>query len=165
MRGQRRVLVNIQKPWDRLRKAAGLEDVRIHDLRHSFASFGANAGDSLLVIGALLGRRSAKSTERYANLAAGPVQDAAQRIAGEIAELLGRPPACSEEITDFAALTKAEVEPVRTLLGEVVKARWLDTIAVSDRLGPTVKTLQTYRWLGVGPPFQKIGKRVVYSED
>jgi integrase len=87
MRGQRRVLVNIQKPWDRLRKAAGLEDVRIHDLRHSFASFGANAGDSLLVIGALLGRRSAKSTERYANLAAGPVQDAAQRISGEIAEL------------------------------------------------------------------------------
>jgi DNA-binding transcriptional MerR regulator len=46
----------------------------------------------------------------------------------------------------------------------VVKARWLDTIAVSARLGLTVKTLQTYRWLGVGPPFQKIGKRVVYSE-
>lgn len=157
-------LVNIQKPWDRLRKAAGLEEVRIHDLRHSFASFGANAGDSLLVIGALLGHRSAKSTERYAHLAAGPVKHAAQRISGDIAELLGRPPACSEEVTDFAALTTAEIEPVRTLLGEVVKARWLDTIAVSARLGLTVKTLQTYRWLGVGPPFQKIGKRVVYSE-
>jgi len=148
-----------------LRKAAGLDDVRIHDLRHSFASFGANAGDSLLIIGALLGHRSAKSTERYAHLAAGPVQDAAQRISGDIAQLLGRPPVCSDEITDFTALTKVEVEPVRTVLGDAIKARWLDTIAVADRLGLTVKTLQTYRWLGVGPPFQKIGRRVVYSED
>jgi integrase len=47
--------VNLQRPWERIRAAASLDDVRLHDLRHAFASLGAATGDSLLVIGALLG--------------------------------------------------------------------------------------------------------------
>jgi integrase len=62
-------LVNLQKPWGRIRKRAGLEDVRLHDLRHSFASVAASGGLSLPMIGRLLGHTQAATTERYAHLA------------------------------------------------------------------------------------------------
>lgn len=158
-------LVNLQKPWTRIRKAAGLEDVRIHDLRHSFASFGASSGDSLLVIGALLGHRSAQSTERYAHLSAGPVKAAAQRISGEIAQLLGSTIEPADVAADITTVAQATLEPLRSILGDVINTRWLDTRAAAARLGLTKGTLQTYRWMGVGPPFQRIGRRVVYSQD
>ena len=51
-------LVNLEKPWRRIRRAAGLEDVRLHDLRHSFASVSASSGHSLVVIGKMLAIRS-----------------------------------------------------------------------------------------------------------
>ena len=77
--------VGLQKIWDALRAKAGLLDVRLHDLRHSFAAVGAVAGDSLLVIGKLLGQRDQKATQRYAHLSDTPVQSAADRISGNIA--------------------------------------------------------------------------------
>lgn len=157
-------IVNLQKVWVRIRKAARVEDVRIHDLRHSFASFGANTGDSLLVIGALLGHRSHKSTERYAHLAAHPVKAAAQRISGEIGQLLGAAAISEGEAADLTEVPEEDLSPVASILGEVIKAKWLDTQAASARCGLTVSTLQTYRWMGIGPPFHKIGKRVVYSQ-
>lgn len=78
-------LVNLQKPWRRIRKAAGLDDVRIHDLRHSFASFAAAGGMSLPLIGSLLGHTQAQTTQRYAHLADDPRLAAADSIASEIA--------------------------------------------------------------------------------
>jgi len=69
-------LVNIQKPWRRLRAAAKLPDVRIHDLRHSFASFGATGGLSLQMIGSLLGHAQVTTTERYAHLSDDPLRAA-----------------------------------------------------------------------------------------
>jgi integrase len=157
-------LVCLQKAWERIRKAADLTDVRLHDLRHSFASFGANSGDSLLIIGALLGHRSAKSTERYAHLAATPVKEAASRISGEIAQLLGAAVDQEGEPGDLTLASQEELAVLRPVVGDVIKARYLDTRAVAARVGMTVGTLQTYRWMGIGPPFQKIGRRVVYSE-
>jgi integrase len=77
--------VGLPKAWERIRARAGLDDVRLHDLRHAFASVGASGGDSLLVIGALLGHRDAKTTQRYAHLQADPVKAAADRISGRIA--------------------------------------------------------------------------------
>lgn len=68
--------------WSRIRKDAGVNDVRLHDLRHSFASVGARSGLSLIVIGRLLGHSSTQTTARYAHLAQ-PEQIAA-------AELIGR---------------------------------------------------------------------------
>jgi integrase len=65
-------LINLQKPWRRIRALAGLNDVRIHDLRHSFASIGVGAGLSLPVIGKLLGHTQPVTTARYAHLAADP---------------------------------------------------------------------------------------------
>jgi integrase len=69
-------LVNLQKPWRRIRKAAGLENVRIHDLRHSFASVAAASGQSLYVIGSLLGHSQPQTTSRYAHLSADPLRAA-----------------------------------------------------------------------------------------
>jgi integrase len=55
-------------PWKRIRDRAGLGDVRLHDLRHSFASFLVNEGVSLYVVQGLLGHANAKTTQRYAHL-------------------------------------------------------------------------------------------------
>jgi integrase len=79
----------IERVWRDVRAEAGLDGVRIHDLRHSYASVGAAGGDSLLVIGAILGHSSASTTQRYAHLSNDPVRAAANRIAGAIDAALG----------------------------------------------------------------------------
>jgi integrase len=81
-------LVNLRKPWSRIRARAGLPDVRIHDLRHSFASVGAALGLSLPIIGKMLGHNHASTTQRYAHLAADPVKDAVDKIGATIAVAL-----------------------------------------------------------------------------
>lgn len=85
-------LVNISKPWRRIRAQAELTDVRLHDLRHAFASVGAAQGESLPIIGALLGHRSTVTTSRYAHLSDDHPRAAADRISGEIAKALRRAP-------------------------------------------------------------------------
>jgi integrase len=87
-------LINLQKAWRRMRAKANLDDVRIHDLRHSFASVAAGAGMSLPMIGKLLGHSQPATTARYAHLAADPVQAAANLIGAEIdAAMNSRKPA------------------------------------------------------------------------
>lgn len=73
-------LINLQKPWRKLRLEAGFLDLRIHDLRHSFASAAASAGVPLQMIGALLGHSSVQATARYAHLANDPVAQAAEIV-------------------------------------------------------------------------------------
>jgi integrase len=80
-----RHLANIEKPWRRIRKAAKLEDVRLHDLRHSFASVAASGGQSLVVIGKMLGHSKAATTARYAHLADDPVKAASDAVGRHIA--------------------------------------------------------------------------------
>ncbi len=63
-------------------------DVRLHDLRHSAASFGLAGGLGLEVIGKLLGHQDVKTTRRYAHLSDGYMKAAAESMAGEIAGLL-----------------------------------------------------------------------------
>ena len=72
--------------WLRLRARAELEDVRIHDLRHSYASRALALGESLPMIGRLLGHRQIETTARYAHLARDSVYDAACRVGESIAE-------------------------------------------------------------------------------
>jgi integrase len=81
-------LVNLTKPWHLLRSAARLDDVRLHDLRHTHASVGAAAGLGLPMIGALLGHTQAATTHRYAHLAADPVRQAAELVGARIAKAL-----------------------------------------------------------------------------
>lgn len=82
-------LINLQKPWRRIRKAASLDDVRIHDLRHSFASVAAASGQSLPVIGALPGHTQPQTTARYAHLSADPLRTASDAIGERLANSLG----------------------------------------------------------------------------
>ena len=78
-------LVNLEEPWRRIRAAAKLDDVRLHDLRHSFASVAASGGQSLVVIGKLLGHSQAATTARYAHLADDPVKAASDAVGRHIA--------------------------------------------------------------------------------
>jgi hypothetical protein len=66
----------------------GLADVRIHDLRHSFASGAVALGESLPMIGKLLGHTQVQTTARYAHLAADPVKAAAERVSSSIAAVI-----------------------------------------------------------------------------
>jgi integrase len=78
--------VGLGKVWRRVCRAAELSGVRLHDLRHSFASIGAAGNNSLLILGRLLGHRHAATTERYAHLAADPMRRVAEEstaFAGE----------------------------------------------------------------------------------
>ena len=74
----------LEKDWFIIRAAAGLEDVRFHDLRHSFASMLVGANLSLEVIGRLLGHTKPATTKRYAHLADGPLRAATEIVAGKI---------------------------------------------------------------------------------
>ncbi|WP_287998376.1 site-specific integrase [Acidiphilium sp.] len=77
-------LVNLEKPWRAIRAKAGLDDVRLHDLRHCFASIAASSGMGLPVIGKLLGHTQSATTQRYAHISADPLKLAAANIAEQI---------------------------------------------------------------------------------
>jgi integrase len=75
---------DLKKPWAAVTKAAGLSGLRFHDLRHSFASFGAGASLGLPIIGKLLGHSQPATTHRYAHLDADPMRRAVETIAATI---------------------------------------------------------------------------------
>ena len=81
--------VGVPHVWRRIRKTARIDDVRLHDLRHTFASVGAIGGESLVIIGALLGHRQPATTARYAHLSDEPLREASSRVARTIAASLG----------------------------------------------------------------------------
>jgi integrase len=90
-------IIGLRSVWDEARKLAKLAGVRIHDLRHSFASVAVSGGESLYIVGKILGHRQARTTEVYAHLAPDPVQAAADRAARRIAEALSaKPPASAQ---------------------------------------------------------------------
>ena len=75
---------NINDSWCRLRERAGLDGVRLHDLRHSYASRALALGESLSMIGELLGHRKVRTTARYAHLARDSVRESTARVAESI---------------------------------------------------------------------------------
>jgi integrase len=81
-------LQHINAAWDALRKAAGIPDARLHDLRHTHASILASSGLSLPVIGALLGHSTPTTTHRYAHLFDDPLRAAVERVGAVITETL-----------------------------------------------------------------------------
>jgi integrase len=80
---------DLKKPWAGVTKASGLDGLRIHDLRHSFASIGAGASLGLPIIGKLLGHTQAATTHRYAHLDSDPMRRAAETIGATIAAAMG----------------------------------------------------------------------------
>lgn len=84
---------DIKNAWAAICEAAGIENLRIHDLRHSYAAFLASAGFSLPLIGALLGHTQTQTTARYAHLLDDPLREATERVGailggGESAEVV-----------------------------------------------------------------------------
>lgn len=94
---QGRHLVGLQKVWERVREVAGLQDVRLHDLRHSFASVAVGSGFSLFMVGKLLGHKDSRTTEIYAHMADDPLKVVADQTSSLIAELL-KPKAPAAEL-------------------------------------------------------------------
>lgn len=84
-RGTRLTLSGLEQVWQEVRKVAKLEDVHLHDLRHSFGSVAVGGGATLPILGALLGHKQAQTTKRYAHLAADPLKAAAKTVGQNIA--------------------------------------------------------------------------------
>jgi integrase len=78
-------LVGYRRMWLALLSDAGVSDLRIHDLRHTFASYALSGGQTLGTVGQLLGHRSAQTTTRYAHL----IDDAARRAVAQLSDDLG----------------------------------------------------------------------------
>ena len=85
-RGKNRPLRSIDDAWRIVRERADLDDVRLHDLRHSYASRALALGETLPMIGKLLGHSQMETTARYAHLARDSVRESAARIADSIAD-------------------------------------------------------------------------------
>jgi integrase len=83
-------LSGMDKIWYRVREAANLSGVRLHDLRHSFASVGILGGLSLPLIGALLGHKHATTTARYAHLSADPIRAANEAVGARLAAAMAK---------------------------------------------------------------------------
>jgi integrase len=83
---------DLKRPWQAVLKHANLEGLRIHDLRHSFASVGAGAGMGLPIVGRLLGHAQASTTQRYAHLDADPLRRASDTIGATLAAAMGGKP-------------------------------------------------------------------------
>lgn len=81
--------VGLQKEWERIRKWADIEDVRIHDLRRSFGSTAASNRESLIVIGKILGHADPKTTQIYAHLMDDPLQTAVEDTSSLIEAAMG----------------------------------------------------------------------------
>jgi len=79
--------VNFFCAWDNARKKAGLSDVRVHDLRHSFASFLVNSGRTLFEVQRILGHTQVKTTQRYAHLSHDTLLDATNAVNSQIGHL------------------------------------------------------------------------------
>lgn len=80
---------DLNRPWALISKRAGLKGVRLHDLRHTHASFGAGAGLGLPIIGKLLGHTQTSTTQRYAHLDVDPLRRASEKIGRRLAIAMG----------------------------------------------------------------------------
>jgi integrase len=79
---------DLKRPWQAVSKRAGLDGVRLHNLRHTYASVGVGGGVGLPIIGTLLGHTQSATTARYAHLDNDPLRRAAESIGGRIAAAL-----------------------------------------------------------------------------
>jgi integrase len=97
---------DLKRPWTLVCREAGLSGVRLHDLRHNFAAFGAGGGMGLPIIGKLLGHTQPVTTQRYAHLHADPLRVASNAIAAGIAAAMGEVPA-GGKVVDIRSAARA----------------------------------------------------------
>lgn len=82
---------DIKKPWASIKRYAQLDDLRINDLRHNFATFGVGGGMGLPLVGKLLGHTKASTTERYAHLQVDPLRRATETIGADLLRAMAAP--------------------------------------------------------------------------
>lgn len=157
------------RPWKRIRRAAGLEDLRMHDLRHAYASVAIRKKETLPTVGRLLGHSDPSSTQIYAHA----FDDDAVRAATETSDHIARVIRTSEEELLSAAQGAApaassgadEDERFRPFLIQAVARRWLSIPEAAVRTGLAAGTLQLMRAQGHGPPFCRVNGRVLYDAE
>jgi len=106
-------LTSLNKTWERIRVMAGIPDVRLHDLRHSFASEAIMGGVPLAIIGKILGHRQPTTTQRYAHLSDRVVRDAIEQTSNRIADAA---PSAQLATPAFKPLTNAQWAKVAPLV-------------------------------------------------
>lgn len=109
-----RPLRSLNKTWETIRLNAGIPDVRLHDLRHSFASDALMSGVPLAVVGEMLGHKQPSTTQRYAHLSDRVVREALEHTTRRIAEATFTIPAALAE-APFEPLTDAQWARIATL--------------------------------------------------
>jgi integrase len=110
--GQTGHIVEIKRSWRRICKAAGISNLRLHDLRHSFASALVSDGASLPLIGALLGHSNPSTTLRYAHLFDSPMRKAVERV-GAVIDAAGQPALAAAPTLDASQHTRPTRRRVR----------------------------------------------------
>ena len=78
-------LINLQKPWRRIKAKAGIDDVRMHDLRHTYASVAVMSGIDPFLLKEIMGHKNLQTTLRYSHFADEAVQQAAGSVASRLA--------------------------------------------------------------------------------
>ncbi len=161
---------DLQTTWRHIRKWAGIEDVRIHDLRHTFASNAVAMGMSLPMIGRLLGHTQTQTTARYAHLAINPVLEAASKITDELGGLLALPKPGESITIDGTAVCVDP--PVASPLAEKLQLtangalpRFMTAAQAATYLNVNPRLLENWRWRKCGPSFVKIGNSVRYTKE
>ncbi len=153
-------LNNIQKPWRRFRERANLQDVRIHDLRHSFASFAVSDGMSLAMIGKLLGHSQVQTTARYAHLMSDAMTEAASGVTDVLGELMN----VSVEDEEGDGDIKQSEPPENVISGTVLeKPVYLTSDQAAEYLNVNQRLMENWRWRKCGPKFAKVGNRIRYN--
>lgn len=140
-------LKDLQKPWRKIRASAGLEDVRIHDLRHTFGSAGVNDGMSLPIVGKLLGHTRPETTARYAHLADTPLRLAAERISDAIGGAILNGRRNGSDWSELGAMLRAAREKAGLSLTDVarkVAVTEIDAAQIEKGCDMTLGLLQRY---------------------
>ncbi len=158
----------LESAWRKLCKWAGIEGVRIHDLRHTFASNAVAMGMSLPMIGRLLGHTQTQTTARYAHLAIDPVLEAASMVAGELGPMLALPAPNDSKIIDVEAVPVEPPQPTDLALKlEISVAGELPNFLTSEEaakyLNVKPRLMDDWRWRKKGPKFVKVGNSVRYT--
>lgn len=159
---------DLQTTWQKIRKWAGIEDVRIHDLRHTFASNAVAMGMSLPMIGKLLGHTQTQTTARYAHLALDPVLEAASKVTSEIGSLLALPAPSDPAAIEGQARPVAAAAPLADALslgGASELPRFMTPKQAACYLSVNPRLLENWRWRRRGPRFVKVGNSVRYTRE
>ncbi len=152
---------DLQQPWQQFRRQIKMEDVRIHDLRHSYATFATAMQLSLKTIGDLLGHADTKTTEIYAHTMDDPMNASAEAVALHIREILGIP--------DSSPLSEEGSKSIGEAVKFIPKTRipmphYLTSDQAALYLSLDPKRMKDWRYRKAGPRYQRIRNRIRYCQ-